>query len=463
MEEYIKVFELFLTKNRNPKTAEHSIADAEYRMLNGFLSSIGKPLNPENFPIDKFCGGKYYFTEKIPQRLGVRPVVVHCDIMDGMLAKRNILKRRTMWMISDRGEECPIPNTELIESIEDSNLITDVPIISLKLLTYNRPESLLRCLLSLRNADYMGDTVNIDIFIDFDGNSAGFPSIVLQIVDEFYWPHGEKRIHYRSKQVDITSQWMEAWYPSLDTNLNQYAFFIEDDIEVSPLFYRWLVAAVKNYYLNPKSDSRRLFGISLQKIQMLLPIYPRSFPTLDFPRNQSILYQLPSTWGVLYPAKKWKMFRHWYDLQNSKNMKLCQQYNMTLYDALNDAHMRESLAPFVPGNLISNEWYRLSSGRLFLSWLIKFTKDMGLIYMYPQLPSKSLIVNHQEVGVFNHEKAPQDSILLETKSDLDENIRKLYNMEPLENLITLDFCGKEVTFEEIEKTKQDPIICYQQE
>mmetsp|Transcript_14796 Transcript_14796/g.18713 ORF Transcript_14796/g.18713 Transcript_14796/m.18713 type:complete len:433 (+) Transcript_14796:561-1859(+) len=407
---------------------------------------------------DLFANGIHFFQQKIPQQHGIRPAVVHSDLMNGILAKRTLLKRRAMWMISDRGEQCPLLSEKnaALSSSNDSQ-----PLIAIKLLTFNRPKSLLRCLLSLRDAAYMGREVPLDIFVDYDTASASYPSATIQICDEFYWPYGSKRIHYRSENRGIIGQWVEAWYPPLDvihSTHKEFAFFVEDDIEVSPFYYRWLVSAVEAYYLTSSVDTRNLFGISLQEIQLKLSTYPLPFPVDQFPTNQSLLYQLPSTWGVLYTPSHWKTFRIWYELQVRKNQATLNASNKTIEQVWEDPHLYESLAPFIPGNLITNEWNQLSKGKLFLAWLTRFVVERGGYYLYPQLPNRALIINHQEKGIFQGEAAGPNSLMLRYEEEINLSKRPLYSMSPLESLQIVDVCGNPTT-RELLKLTQLQVIC----
>lgn len=403
---------------------------------------------------DLFANGENFFRKKIPQQKGIRPVVVHNDLMEGLLGKRALFKRRAMWMISDGGDQCPIPNK--LETASETYLL-EKSVITIKLLTYNRPESLLRCLLSLRNAEYFGNDVPLDIFIDYDQNSNSFPTAVMQISDEFFWPHGEKRVYYRNIHVGITTQWIEAWFPALETTNSQkeFAFFVEDDVEVSQFYYRWLIEAVKTYYLSSKHDSRLLFGISLQNIKNNpTNQFPQNFPT-----NQSLLYQLPSTWGVLFSPNHWKTFRIWYELQVRRNQNILTSSNMTLEQGIQDVHVRDQLYPIIKGNHPANRLYISSNGQYFLSWLIRFTLETKSYFLYPHLPNYALIINHQEPGEFQKEAVGPNSKLLKYEHEISHNSRSLYSMAPLSALPIADFCGKTTSHEAIEQTNENQIIC----
>jgi hypothetical protein len=159
--------------------------------------------------------------------------------------------------------------------------------LTLKLLTMNRFSSLKRCIASLLAAHYDGDKVDLDIYIDHapttwtdgiqvnpqsDGNGENTTEsrlrdwrqtqrIARYIANHVHWhPIGEKRIHVRSENVGTAKQWIEAWWP---TSRNEFAMFIEDDMEVSPFYYRYLKKAIQRYYYD--QYDQRVFGLSLQR------------------------------------------------------------------------------------------------------------------------------------------------------------------------------------------------------
>lgn len=42
-------------------------------------------------------------------------------------------------------------------------------------------------------------------------------------------------MHYRTSNAGLQAQWLEAWWPASD---HEFAFVVEDDLELSPLYYR---------------------------------------------------------------------------------------------------------------------------------------------------------------------------------------------------------------------------------
>ncbi|CAO2203247.1 unnamed protein product [Urochloa humidicola] len=134
----------------------------------------------------------------------------------------------------------------------------------IKLLAYDRPAALRRCLRSLAAADYDGDRVALHVLLDHrpPNSSLAASREILDFVDAFPWPHGEKRVHYRAANAGLQAQWIEAWWPGSN---DEFAFVVEDDLQVSPLYYRFLKRVVMKYYYDRENYSPYVFGASLQR------------------------------------------------------------------------------------------------------------------------------------------------------------------------------------------------------
>ncbi|KAL0390758.1 UNVERIFIED_CONTAM: hypothetical protein Scaly_0432900 [Sesamum calycinum] len=197
----------------------------------------------------------------------------------------------------------------------------------IKVLTFNRLSSLSRCLKSLSRAHYdVNDKVHLHVFIDhflLDSqtgsadldNKLNVSKQILDFVDGFDWKFGEKLVHYRTSNAGLQAQWLEAWWPTSD---HEFAFVVEDDLEVSPLYYRFLKAVILNYYYNASNFSPSIYGASLQR--------PRFVPGPDsfLPDENSIdsnlleLYPLSSLkWG--HPVIDASQFSEFSQLAKSIN------------------------------------------------------------------------------------------------------------------------------------------------
>ncbi|GJR57954.1 hypothetical protein Tco_1500116 [Tanacetum coccineum] len=143
-----------------------------------------------------------------------------------------------------------------------------------------RPPGFTGCLKSLSAAHYDNEKVNLHIYVDhfkvLDQTGEDLDKklnksrMILDFVDGFEWRYGEKMVHYRTGNVGLQAQWLEAWWPSSD---DEFAFVVEDDIELSPLYYRFLKGLIVEYYYNALNYSPWVYGASLQR--------PRFVPALN--------------------------------------------------------------------------------------------------------------------------------------------------------------------------------------
>ncbi|XVE59849.1 hypothetical protein DITRI_Ditri05aG0079900 [Diplodiscus trichospermus] len=293
--------------------------------------------------------------------------------------------------------------------------------LTIKVLTFNRLNSLTRCLTSLSNAHYLPDhPVHLHIFIDhFPNQSQSDIDLklqgsleILQFVDKFEWKWGQKLVHYRTTNVGLQGQWLEAWWPASD---DEFAFVVEDDLELSPLFFKYLRALILNYYYNASNFSPFVYGASLQRPRFV-PGKHGNKSLLDS-TSGLFLYQLVGTWGQLLFPKPWKEFRLWYDDHKAKDIK-----------------------PFLDG-MVTTGWYKKMGERIWTPWFIKFIHSHGYFNIYAKFPEeKSLSVSHRDVGVNYGKTAGPDSQLLDVNS-LDSDFLE---MKSLSTMKWYDFCFREV-------------------
>ncbi|CAN8299432.1 unnamed protein product [Cochlearia groenlandica] len=297
----------------------------------------------------------------------------------------------------------------------------------IKVLTFNRLHSLSRCLRSLSAADYgvSGETrrVHLHVYIDHFSISPNGRSVVgdnlkiakeiLDFVDGFDWRFGEKVVHYRTGNAGLQGQWLEAWWPSSD---HEFAFVVEDDIEVSPLYYVFLERLIRRYYDDTSNFSPFVYGASLQRPRLVPGKHGNEL--LVDPKTNVFLYQLVGTWGQLLFPRPWKEFRLWYDEHKAKGKK-----------------------PFLEG-MVSNGWYKKMRERIWTPWFIKFVHSRGYFNIYTNFPEEgALSVSHRDAGVNYGKTAGPDSRLLNQSSNSSDFLKL---QQPLSNMKWYDFCFSEV-------------------
>ena len=128
------------------------------------------------------------------------------------------------------------------------------PRVVINVLVNRRLESLKRLCESLLAADYMGDT---NVALEFH-LEAGQPASIRSYVVNFEWPLGPKVVHSRLVRAGLIAIAVESWYPTDD---NEYGVLLEDDIEVSPHFYRWIQTALAAY--TRAGSPANVLGVSL--------------------------------------------------------------------------------------------------------------------------------------------------------------------------------------------------------
>ncbi|KAL4027474.1 hypothetical protein IC575_010640 [Cucumis melo] len=320
------------------------------------------------------------------------------------------------------------PNPDFALSGRISDPKTSGFTLIVKVLAYNRLDSVSRCLRSIANADYLSDRVHLHVYIDHYPTDDAHIKLneshrILQFVDQFAWNFGEKIVHYRTGNVGLQAQWLEAWWPSSD---NEFAFVVEDDLELSPLYYKFLRSLIVNYYYNTSNYDPSIYGASLQRPRFVPGKHGNKIKLDEGTRI--FLYQIVGTWGQLLFPRPWKEFRLWYD-----------------------EHKAMGIKPLLDG-MVTTGWYKKLGERIWTPWFIKFIHSRGYFNIYTNfLHERALSTSHRDAGVNYGKTAGPDSHLLD-ESSLDFN---LLEMKPLSNLKWYDFCFREVIPQRIVKIKSE--------
>lgn len=242
---------------------------------------------------------------------------------------------------------------------------------SIIVLTFNRPLSLLRCLRSVRDAHYDSEILDLHIWIDRDSKTQSTNDLVLHIALNFLWPHGEKHVHVWDQHVGLYLQWIDSYIPE---QLNKRVVILEDDMEVSPQYFRWLSLAYKMY-----SNRTDIFGYTLQRARLRAD--QRNYRNKLNVSNaeKAFLYLLLGTWGYSPEPEVWRQFRSWF-------------YKTVCSSASK---------PYVNG-LVLTQWFKEQENEetMWEMWHIKYANDHRLYTVYANLnDSKSLASNWREEGL----------------------------------------------------------------
>ncbi|KAI0675739.1 hypothetical protein C8Q78DRAFT_963889 [Trametes maxima] len=265
------------------------------------------------------------------------------------------------------------------------------PQIELSVITNDRPHSLRRLLRSLSGARYFGDMPNLRINVERSADDE-----TLRMVDEYVWEHGNIFQHHRVIHGGLLTAVVESWYPKGN---DSYGLILEDDVELSPLFYAYAKLSLLRYrYGKPENRSPNLFGISLyqQKNLELLPDGRHLFDArtlfttagLQHPHTP-YLSQIPCSWGALYFPEHWREF-HAY---------LTTRLSETVWP------LRQTVVPGVRSNRWARSWKK---------YFIELVYLRGYVMLYPNYADfVSLSTNHLEVG--SHVKDVPTDVYLRKK------------------------------------------------
>ncbi|KAF8636413.1 hypothetical protein AX17_003595 [Amanita inopinata Kibby_2008] len=266
------------------------------------------------------------------------------------------------------------------------------PSIDISIITQNRPRSLARLLSSLSQGLYYGDNINVRVNLEQSSDVE-----TMSLVSAYVWKHGSMSIYHRVVHGGLLPAVVESWYPH--TN-DTYALLLEDDVEVSPLFYAWIKMSILRYrYGNRRNKSPRLFGVSLyQQKNMELPIDGRHqfnaqelFNELDnFYSSTPYLSPVPCSWGAVYFPEHWREFHDYLAIRLSES----------------SLDIAQNIVPNVRSNNWSKSWKKYFIELVFLR---------GYVMLYPNFDNyTSLSTNHLEIGshVRHRTKEKQDLFLL---------------------------------------------------
>jgi hypothetical protein len=256
-----------------------------------------------------------------------------------------------------------------------SGLLDGSPLRAVKVLSHTRPESLERLLRSLNKASYE-TPVALEIFVDAPNGATSRDAVnkVVAVADRWQWPHGAKNVTVRRTWVGLRRQWLECYTPQ---SVNDHVVILEDDCEVSPLFWLWSVNASTAY-----SNRIDIAGIGLQR-QEYVASRRQAMPLINND-HQPYLYKLPGFWGFCPTASIWAEFLHWYAL-----------------------HGKEApLVQGMPGMYFSDVYKALErQGRVHTVWTMHFIfwslheSKKSLFTLYANLPGEqTFVANHRMRG-----------------------------------------------------------------
>ncbi|KAL3931749.1 MAG: hypothetical protein SGPRY_000993 [Prymnesium sp.] len=301
--------------------------------------------------------------------------------------------------------------------------------VSVYVFAWRRMASLKRTIESLQRAEYCGRYLPLRIHID-----GGARPEVIEYIRSVEWVQGEKTVvsyHDLGLSLGIRGMWTRA-VQSLRPN--EHVLPLEDDIEVSPLYYWWLLRAAREYGdLNDPQliKARRLVGISLYTPRLNEISYPQTkwLPS-QATSSPVFLLQVPCSWGALFVGSAWAEFINFYQIRTKAPF-----FNFSQeWEQRGIGKDREPLGdprlfiPYARSNVWPRSWKR---------FMIDFMFGRGYVMLYPNLPHQTAFsTTYMERGGHSAKDGKEEAIEMGSlRRDVDPlKTVKLQSLDRLESV-----------------------------
>ncbi|KAH9967160.1 hypothetical protein BC827DRAFT_1171935 [Russula dissimulans] len=168
--------------------------------------------------------------------------------------------------------------------------------------------------------------------------------------------------HQRITHEGLLTAVVESWYPHSN---DSHGVILEDDVEVSSLFYAWLKLALRHRYGDMRIKLPPLFDISLYQ-QKILELHIEGRKPFDArwlfnttgigPPNTQYLSQKPCGWGAVYFPEHWREF-HTYVAYRLTDPSLS---------------LKEDIVPNVRSSRWQRSWKKYCIGMVFLRYTMLY-------------------------------------------------------------------------------------------
>jgi len=257
------------------------------------------------------------------------------------------------------------------------------PAMRVVVLTWRRHRSLARLLDSLERASYGEASILLEIH--FDGKRREIDKMwskAMEVATQFHFSHGRKVIKVAKQNGGLRRAWLNAW-PTVGQPGDARTLILEDDLEVSRWWFKWLSLMWKTY--GHRDD---LGGITLGRYQTC-PVEALDGEQCEIANgHRPFLSRLVGSWGFSPNARFWKKF------------------------LASEAQWINS-EPAI-GDLAINVWMKSKKGSVWTLYWMKYSTELSLFTLYVTCPNqKALAIHHREKGEHNQESQGARYSLLE--------------------------------------------------
>lgn len=249
-------------------------------------------------------------------------------------------------------------------------------------LTMSRAVSLQRLLWSLEKAKYGSDVIKLSIKIDHSVHNTE----VIKCARNFSFSHGPVKVTVATSNLGLRDSWLSAVSP----HERGRVIILEDDVEVSPEWYKWLNGAWDAYQHRPD-----IAGITLYR-QTLIPRNPSHIYEIVNEHEPFLFAQLGSIGFSPHP-QQWAGFVKW--TTHSVNIN---RHNFS-----------------IPNHIFTYWWSEGKRRTMWTQLFIYYTILRDLYTLHINLPlNKTLASDLREKGVHFHSTFGRDFALADA-SDVD--------------------------------------------
>ena len=308
---------------------------------------------------------------------GRRVWMQHHNWVVGNARKEALARERNAWFIAETSSQC---------------LTRDLRVV---VLTLNRSASLRRLLASLLSARYApGMRVDLQVNVDRASTDAPHDAPTMAALEALEWPHGVYAVRAWDRPMGLWGQWLEAWpCEAFAPDRYRAVVLLEDDLEVSPVYHDWFLAAHAAYGGLP--DVGAITGMRAELVARPFAPAPQPAKALVPADAGAFAYRLIATWSLSPTHDAWRRFRAW-----------ARTIDRTRDDP--------GLADTVPG-----QWFRTfkadgTADRMWEIWYMRFMHDQGLYTVYPwREDGAAYVCNWREPGLHYTADASPDVPLAE--------------------------------------------------
>ena len=295
--------------------------------------------------------------------MGVYPVAQHHNWIIGLQRKEDMAKQERGWFLAEAGGECGRRDLRLV------------------VMTMNRAWSLDRLLKSLDQAHYPAHaSVDLQVTVDRD-YSQNVDQATMKLLQSWVWRHGIFEVKVWPTKVGLYGQWVDSWpAEQFPDNLYRAVILLEDDLEVSPHYFKWFVGAHEQY-----GGIEGIGAVTGQRPNLVAAIEgPPSVEAVVPKGIKAFGYMLMATWSLSPIPGVWREFRRW----------------------VHDKRTQEpEFIPSVPG-IVPDQWYShfRSKGEeenMWEMWFIRFVDERRLHTVYPWVNNgqETVVGNWKEAGL----------------------------------------------------------------